>query len=106
MVRLKNISSTSRGMKGAAAQPIIADDYFKSKRAAFLHALECKTGLILAKAVAVRINANSGPAYLALLCPAPSSARGKVSVYAGSLARCRGVARRRSLVRIFRRRVF
>ena len=41
-----------------AAQPNISDDYFKSKRAAFLNALKCKTGLILAKAAAMRINAN------------------------------------------------
>lgn len=43
------------GMTGAAAQPNISDDCFKSKRAAFLNALKCKTGLILAKAAAMRI---------------------------------------------------
>ena len=48
-----------------AAQPNISDDYFKSKRAAFLNALKCKTGLILAKAAAMRINANVEPVYLA-----------------------------------------
>ena len=48
-----------------AAQPNISDDYFKSKRAAFLNALKCKTGLILAKAAAMRINATLEPAYLA-----------------------------------------
>ena len=42
-------------MTGVAAQPNISDDYFKSKRATFLNALKCKTGLILAKAAAMRI---------------------------------------------------
>ena len=44
-------------MTGMAAQTNISDDYLKSKRAAFPHALTCKTGLILAKAAAMRINA-------------------------------------------------
>ena len=46
------------GMNGVAAQPNISDGYFKSMRAACLHALKCKTGLILAKAATMRINAN------------------------------------------------
>ena len=50
-----------------AAQPNISDDYFKSKRPAFLNALKYKTGLILAKAAA--IIANLEPACLASPLP-------------------------------------
>ena len=35
-----------------------SDDYPKSKRTSFLNALKCKTGLILAKAAAMRIKSN------------------------------------------------
>jgi hypothetical protein len=52
------------GMNAVAAQPNISDDYFKSKRAAFLNALKCKTGLILAKSRCHGINASSDP-----VCP-------------------------------------
>jgi hypothetical protein len=75
------MSSTSLGMTGVAAQPNISDDYFKSKRAAFLNALKCKTGLILAKAAAMRINAYLEPASLAPpLCPSSFCASPNVFV--------------------------
>ena len=48
-----------------ATQPNISDDYFESMRASFLSVLKCKAGLILAKAAAMRINANLEPTYLA-----------------------------------------
>ena len=64
-----------------AVQPNIADDYFRSKRAAFLNALKCKTGLIPAKAAANLETACLAPP------PAPRpSARCQISMYAGSLA--------------------
>ena len=71
------------GMTGMEAQPNISDDYFKLKRDTFLNALKCKTGLILAKAAAMRINANLEPAYLAPpSAPRPSARRSpNVSVY-------------------------
>ena len=53
------------GMTGVAAQSTISDDYFKSKRAAVLNALKCKTVLIFAKAASMRINADLEPAHLA-----------------------------------------
>jgi hypothetical protein len=68
-------------MTGVAAQTNISDDYFKSKRAAFLNALKCKTGLILDKAAFMRINANLEPAYLP---PPRPSARRQISLYTGA----------------------
>ena len=47
------------GITGVAAQPNISDDYFKSKRAAFLNAFTCKTGLIHVKAAAAAMHINS-----------------------------------------------
>ena len=72
-------------MTGVAAQPNISDDYFKSKRAAFLNGLKCKTGLILAKAAAMRINANVEPAFLAPPSAQRLSARRQMSPYTGAL---------------------
>jgi hypothetical protein len=43
------------GMNDVAAQPKSSWDYFNSKCAAFLNALKCKPGLILAKAADMRI---------------------------------------------------
>jgi hypothetical protein len=73
------------GMTGVAAQPNISDDYFKSKRAAFLTALKCKTGPILAKAASMRINANLEPAYLGPASVQRLSARRQMSLYTGAL---------------------
>ena len=55
------------------------DDYLKSKRTSFLNALKCKTGLILAKAAAMRINANVEPAFLAPPSAKRLSARRQMS---------------------------
>jgi hypothetical protein len=69
------------GMTGMASQPNISDDYFKSKRASYLNALKCKTGVILAKTAAMRVT-NLEPAYLAPpLCPPSFCASTNVSVY-------------------------
>ena len=68
-----------------AAQPNISDDYFKSKRAAFLNALKCKTGLILAKAAAMHVSAILEPTYLAPSFAQPPSARRQMSLYTGAL---------------------
>ena len=52
---------------------------------AFFYALKGKTGLILAKAAAMRINARLDPDYLAPTLPSPLSARLQMSLYTGAL---------------------
>ena len=72
-------------MNDAAAQSNIFHDYFKSERAAFLNGLKCKTGLILAKAAAMLINANIEPARLARPSAPRPSVRCPMSTHTGAL---------------------
>jgi hypothetical protein len=62
-------------MNDLAAQVNLEDNFSKSKRAAFLNAFKCKTGLILDKATAMRINANLEPSSVGAPAPSLSSPR-------------------------------
>ena len=79
-IRLYTSVAPQPNSSGVAGQSLISDDYFKSKRASLLNALTCKAGRILAKAAAMRINANLEPAYLAPTSAQHPFARGKMSL--------------------------
>ena len=80
IVRLRSSSSTSWAKLAGQRSPTSLTT--SSSRSAFLHALTCKTGLILAKAAAMRINAKLEPVCLAPpLCLASFCALPNVSVY-------------------------